>query len=207
MTLSSFPEPSSTSFVLASGSPSRARLLHESGLIPSAIWSPDVDETPLSTESPGPYVRRIARLKAKTAITHFPRTVILAADTTVAIGRRLFHKPTDAEDMRRMLTMYSGRRHRIYTHIIVCNAERVSEQTVITHVTYKRLTLQETDWYIASEQWVGKGGGLCLEGAAARFIKRINGSFSNCIGLPLYETINRLASFGVHPTSLAQNLL
>ena len=189
-------------FILASGSSSRLRLLKDVGLIPVTIWSADIDETPLPAEAPGPYVRRIARLKSIAALARHPDAVILSADTTVALGRRLFHKPIDAEDARRMLTLYSGRRHRIYTHIIVRDAHRICEKTVVTNVTFKRVSPQEIDWYIASHQWMGKGGGLCLEGAAAGFIKRINGSFSNCVGLPLYETMNRLASFGVYPQAL-----
>lgn len=193
---------SSRPFVLASGSASRLRLLKSVGLIPTTVWAPDVDETPLPSEAPHLYVRRIARLKAIAAFEHHPDAVIVAADTTVALGHRLFHKPINADEARRMFAFYSGRRFRVYTHVVARDAHRLSEKTIMTQATCKRLAPREIDWYIASQEWKGKGGGLCLEGSASGFIKRINGSFSNFIGLPLCETINQLASFGIYPAAL-----
>ncbi len=190
--MSATPPP----FVLASASKSRLKLLAQARIIPSSVDPQDVDETALKREIPRDYVKRVTRLKAEAAFRKHPESVILSADTIVVMGRRIFQKPLSEEEMRSFLEKFSERRIRIYTTIIVKNKLRTAEKTVITRVSFAKITPEDINFYVRHASWQSCSGGLVLE-EIDMFTKSINGSFSNMIGLPLYETVTLLKSFGV----------
>jgi septum formation protein len=174
--------------VLASTSPRRRELLGRLGLTPARVAAPEVDETPLKAERPRDYVLRLALAKAH-AVERAADEVILAGDTTVAVGRRVLEKPTDEADLRRMLELLSGRRHTVWSGVCVIDAGgRVRTRVVETTVAFKRLHPSEIDWYIASGEGMGKAGGYAIQGRAEGFVRFLAGSHSNVVGLPLFET-------------------
>ena len=185
--------------ILASASPRRADLLAQIGVIPDAVDPADIDETPLKDELPRIYCARLAETKAKAVSARHPTGLILAADTVVAVGRRILDKPTDEADARKHLSLLSGRRHRVTTALTVIRSEDGQEwsRTVETQVKLKRLSDPETDAYIASGEWRGKAGGYAIQGIAARFVPWIGGSHSNVVGLPLTETAGLLEAAGL----------
>ena len=180
--------------ILASSSPRRLELLTSAGLPPDLVVSPDVDEAVIKAEPPLVYVKRIALAKAKVVSEKYPHDTIVACDTIVSLGRRILGKPEDTEHAKAMLTMLSGRRHRVYSTVVVVKAERVRSKTVSTQVQFKRLSTKEIDLHTNSMVWEGKSGGYALQGFSGRFIKKVNGSVSNVIGLPLMETVNLLST-------------
>lgn len=183
--------------ILASASPRRKELLARIGVVPDAIRPADIDETPKHGELPAAYVERLACEKARVMAQANPDAAVLAADTTVAVGRRILEKPTDAEQARAFLALLSGRRHRVYTgQAIVRPGHAPSSEVSMTRVAIKRLSVQEIDWYIASEEWQGKAGGYAIQGAFARFITWINGSYTNVMGLDLAVTHAQLTGAG-----------
>lgn len=173
--------------ILASASPRRLELLAQVGIIPDKIIPAEIDESPLKAESPRDYVTRVAREKAVYIALQHPEAVVLAADTTVACGRRILGKPDNVKDAKRMLELLSGRRHRVYTSVCVQRAGIIRQKTVLTQVQFKRLSAQEIEDYLASQEWEGKAGGYAIQGKAAAFIPAIHGSYSNVVGLPLAE--------------------
>ncbi|MGI3185704.1 Maf family protein [Nioella aestuarii] len=181
--------------ILGSGSPRRQELLGVLGVTPDAILPPDIDEDPKPGELPRPYVERVAREKAL-AVQAGSDDIVLCADTTVAMGRRIMGKPADAGEAAEFLTALSGRRHRVYTSIVVCRGERLWERTVESRVQMKRLSDDELNAYLASEDWRGKAGGYSIQGPAGAFIPWISGSFHAIMGLPLPETAQLLAAAG-----------
>lgn len=181
--------------VLGSGSPRRLELLGVLGVQPDAILPPDIDEDPKPGELPRPYVERVAREKAL-AVTADPDDIVLCADTTVAMGRRIMGKPADAGEAAEFLTALSGRRHRVYTSVAVRRGERLWERTVESRVQMKRLSDDELNAYLASEDWRGKAGGYSIQGPAGAFIPWISGSFHAIMGLPLPETAHLLTAAG-----------
>ena len=183
-------------FVLASASSSRLTLLKQAGMIPSKVDPQDVDESVLKREIPRDYVKRVTRLKAESSLKKYPDAVILSADTIVVMGRRIFQKPESETDARSFLTKFSGRRIRIYTTVIVQDKNRTAEKTVITSVSFARIPQDEIAFYLRHADWQRCSGGLVLE-QIDPFTKSVNGSYSNMIGLPLYETVKMLKSFGV----------
>lgn len=184
--------------ILASASPRRKELLARIGVVPDAILPADIDETPRDAEVPQAYVERLAREKAQVIADANPGSLVLAADTTVAVGRRILEKPIDADQARDFLALLSGRRHRVYTgQAIVRQGEAVSSQVSLTRVAIKRLSLEEIDWYIGTGEWEGKAGGYAIQGAFARFIPWINGSYTNVMGLDLAITHAQLTGAGV----------
>ena len=182
--------------ILGSGSPRRRELLLQLGLVPDRIVAPDIDETPGQAELPKDYVARMAREKAA-SLDVAADEVLLAADTTVAVGRRILGKPADAEEAVAFLDLMSGRRHSVLTAIAVRTAERMSERLVVTAVRLKRLSRAEIAAYIATGDWRGKAGGYAIQGPAAAFIPWIQGSHSAVVGLPLHETATLLAAAGI----------
>ncbi len=188
--------------ILASASPRRLALLRQIGIEPQAVSPPHIDETPRRRELPVPYARRMAARKATAVAPAHPGAFILAADTVVAVGRRLLPKAEDAATARRCLELLSGRRHRVYGGLAVIAPDgRQVERLVTTIVWVKRLQTSEIDAYIEAGEWQGKAGGYAIQGRAAAFIPRINGSYSNVVGLPLTETVVVLAGLGYMPAS------
>ena len=185
------------SLVLASTSPRRRELLARIGLEPARIAAPDIDETPLKGELPRAYVARLAESKAR-AVDRSADEVVLAGDTTVAVGRRILEKPADEADLRRMLGLLSGRRHHVYSGVCVVGADdRPRVRVADTVVAFKRLTPAEIDWYVASGEGMGKAGGYAIQGKAEMFVRFLSGSHSNVVGLPIFETRALLTSAGV----------
>ena len=185
------------SLVLASTSLRRRELLARIGLEPARIAAPDIDETPLKGELPRAYVARLAESKAR-AVDRAADEVVLAGDTTVAVGRRILEKPADEADLRRMLGLLSGRRHHVYSGVCVVGADdRPRVRVADTVVAFKRLTPAEIDWYVASGEGMGKAGGYAIQGKAEIFVRFLSGSHSNVVGLPIFETRALLTSAGV----------
>lgn len=183
----------STPLILASASPRRVQLLAQLGITPAAIIPADIDETPHPNETPLAYVARIASAKALAVVAGQNGRMILAADTVVALGRRILPKAEDEAAARRCLQLLSGRRHRVMTCVcVIDSAGMLRSKTVTTIVKFSQLTPAIIDAYIASGEWQGKAGGYAIQGLAASFIPFISGSHSNVVGLPLYETARLL---------------
>jgi septum formation protein len=183
--------------VLASTSPRRRELLARIGIVPARLAAPDIDETPLKAETPRAYVARLAENKAL-AVERAPDEIVLAGDTTVAVGRRILEKPIDEADLRRMLGLLSGRRHHVYSGVCVVGADgRPHVRVVDTIVAFKALSPAETDWYVASGEGMGKAGGYAIQGKAEAFVRYLAGSHSNVVGLPVFETRALLTSAGL----------
>ncbi|MFU8866056.1 MAG: Maf family protein [Rhodobacterales bacterium] len=181
--------------ILGSGSPRRRELLAQIGILPDDIRAPDIDETPLKTELPRPYCARMAVEKAR-AVQADSDDIVLCADTTVALGRRILGKPDDAGQAAEFLLALSGRRHRVITAVAVRRGDRVWQRDVVTTVQMKRLSDEELNAYLASADWQGKAGGYGIQGLAGAFIPWINGSFTGVVGLPLAETAGLLQAAG-----------
>lgn len=183
--------------VLASTSPRRRELLARIGVVPARIAAPDIDETPLKRELPRDYVARLAETKAL-AVERAPGEVVLAGDTTVAVGRRILEKPADEAHLRHMLGLLSGRRHHVWSGVCVVGADgRPRVRVADTVVAFKQLTAAEIDWYVQSGEGMGKAGGYAIQGRAEVFVRFLAGSHSNVVGLPLFETHALLTSAGV----------
>ena len=181
--------------ILGSASPRRKELLGQIGVTPDAILPPDIDESPLKAELPRPYCARIARAKAE-AVTAGPDDIVLCADTTVALGRRILGKPENAAQAAEYLLALGGRRHQVVTSVVVRRGERIWSRDVISAVKMKRLSDAELNAYLASGEWEGKAGAYGIQGAAGAFIPWMSGSFTGIVGLPLAETAALLAAAG-----------
>jgi septum formation protein len=188
--------PTHPRLVLGSGSPRLLELLAVLGLRPDAIRPPDIDEDPKKGELPRPYCARIAAEKVA-AVPAEADEVVLCADTTVALGRRILGKPGDEGEARSFLGLLSGRRHRVYTALAVRRGDRVWERVVESRVRMKRLSKSEIDGYIATGDWQGKAGGDSIQGPAGAFIPWISGSYSAIVGLPLADAATLLAAAGM----------
>jgi septum formation protein len=183
-------------FILGSGSPRRKELLAQLGLVPDAILPPDIDEDPKKAELPRPYCARLAREKVL-AVQADPDDIVLCADTTVALGRRILGKPRDAGEAAQFLTDLGGRRHQVITAVAVRRGDRIWTRESVSAVKMKRLSDIELNAYLASMEWQGKAGGYAIQGAAGAFIPWISGSFTGIVGLPLAETAALLAAAGL----------
>ena len=183
-------------FILGSGSPRRRDLLAQLGVEPAEIRPPDIDETPLKNELPRPYCTRITRAKVQ-AVEAAHDDVVLCADTTVALGRRILGKPSDAGEAAEFLLALAGRRHRVITAVAVRRGDQVWERDVVSQVKMKRLSDTELNAYLASGDWDGKAGGYAIQGPAGAFIPWISGSFTGIVGLPLAETATLLRAAGM----------
>ncbi|MBV1868330.1 MAG: Maf family protein [Marinosulfonomonas sp.] len=181
--------------ILGSGSPRRKELLAQLGVVADEIRAPDIDETPIKGELPRPYCTRMAREKAA-AIDVADDEIVLCADTTVALGRRILGKPENAGQAAEFLIQLGGRRHSVITAIALKTPNRVWERDVVTIVKMKRLSDLELNAYLASNDWVGKAGGYGIQGPAGAFIPWIQGSFSAVMGLPVAETATLLQAAG-----------
>jgi septum formation protein len=186
--------------VLASASPRRLDLLRQIGIEPDRVDPADIDETPLRHELPPAHVVRLARAKAAAVRARHPQAFVLAADTVVACGRRILPKAEDEPTARACLARLSGRRHRVYGGIALVSPDgSVAMRRVVSQVAFKRLSEQEIGAYLAGGEWHGKAGGYAVQGRAAAFVSWLSGSYSNVVGLPLFETAQLLAGRGYHP--------
>ncbi|BDY14992.1 Maf-like protein [Sulfitobacter pontiacus] len=183
------------SFILGSGSPRRKELLAQIGVVPDDIRAPDIDETPHTAELPRPYCARMAREKAA-AVQAGAADIVLCADTTVAVGRRILGKPADEAEAIRFLRLMSGRRHKVITAVAVKRGDKLWQRDVVSTVRMKRLSDAEITAYLATGDWQGKAGGYGIQGPAGALIPWISGSFTGIVGLPLAETANLLRAAG-----------
>jgi septum formation protein len=190
-------------FVLASGSPRRLGLINQAGVEPDALRPADIDETPIKGELPRACANRLARLKAEAALSvvgadeELKGAYILAADTVVAVGRRILPKAELLDEASQCLRLLSGRNHRVYTGVcLVTPKESFRHRLVETRVRFRRLSEQDMEAYLASGEWRGKAGGYAAQGIAGTFIVKVVGSYSNIVGLPLYETVSMLTGEG-----------
>ncbi|WP_294611890.1 Maf family protein [Roseovarius sp.] len=181
--------------ILGSGSPRRRDLLAQIGVVADDIRPPDIDETPRKSELPRPYCIRLAREKALAVVAE-KDDIVLAADTTVALGRRILGKPATAGEAAEFLLALSGRRHRVITAVALRRGDRLWERDVVTTVKFKQLSDEELNAYLATNDWQGKAGGYAIQGPAGALIPWIQGSFSAVVGLPICETAGLLRAAG-----------
>jgi septum formation protein len=189
--------------VLASGSPRRLTLVNQAGIEPDALRPADIDELPQKGELPRALANRLARAKAEVALSavrldeDLRGSYILAADTVVAVGRRILPKADLLDEAAQCLRLLSGRNHRVYSGVcLVTPKETFRQRLVETRVRFKRLSDEDIEAYLASGEWRGKAGGYAAQGIAGTFMVKIVGSYTNIVGLPLYETITLLAGEG-----------
>jgi len=189
--------------VLASGSPRRLGLLNQGGIEPDQLLPADIDETPLKGELPRAYATRLARVKAEAALDSVRHSdelrgsFIVSADTVVAVGRRILPKADLLDEAAQCLRLLSGRNHRVYSGVcIVTPKEAFRQRLVETRVRFKRLSQEDLEAYLASGEWRGKAGGYAVHGIAGSFVVKMVGSYSNIVGLPLYESLTLLGGEG-----------
>lgn len=189
--------------ILASGSPRRLDLLAQAGITPDKLLPMDLDETPKRAEHPRSLARRLAQEKAEAAFQHvrsdpaWAGSYILAADTVVAVGRRILGKPEYVEEASSALHLLSGRSHWVYTGICLITPQSTTRLKVVeTKVRFKRLSGIELKSYLASGEWRGKAGGYGIQGFAGTFIQKLSGSYTGVVGLPLAETVQLLNGEG-----------
>ena len=176
--------------VLASASPRRVELLAQIGVIPDRIDPADIDETPGPEETALRLAERLARDKAIATASRHPEAFVLAADTVVAVGRRILPKTETDEDARACLALLSGRAHQVFSGVSLRHPDgRLSTRVSRTRVRMKRLTPDEVEGYIRAGEWQGKAGGYAIQGRAGGFVLDLSGSYSGVVGLPLYETL------------------
>ena len=186
-----------TSLILASSSPRRLALLAQIGVVPSRVTSPDIDESPLKGELPRVYALRLAEAKAR-AVVRRDGEVVLAGDTTVAVGRRILPPAETAAVQRELLALLSGRRQQVISAVAVVDGDgKLRSRLSISTLTFKRLTAAEIDAYVACGEGLGKAGGYAIQGRAAAYTRALSGSYSGVVGLPLFETAALLRASGV----------
>jgi septum formation protein len=183
--------------ILASASPRRLDLLARIGIVPDAVIAPDIDESVARGELPRDHAARLARQKAQSVAAREPDALVLAADTVVAVGRRILPKVEDEATLRDCMKLLSGRRHRVLTGVaLAIPANGIRERLVETMIAMKRLSAEEIDFYASHGEWRGKAGGYALQGYGEVYVRHIAGSYSNVVGLPLAETRVLLQSAG-----------
>ena len=189
--------------VLASGSPRRLSLLNQAGIEPDSLQPTEIDEIPVKGELPRALANRLAKTKAQAALAsvkideQLRGSYILAADTVVAVGRRIMPKADMLDEAAACLRLLSGRNHRVYTGIcLVTPKEAFRQRLVETRVRFKRLSNEDLEAYLASGEWRGKAGGYAIQGLAGTFVVKMVGSYTNVVGLPLYETMSLLGGEG-----------
>lgn len=189
--------------ILASGSPRRVSLLNQAGIDADALLPTEVDEMPKKGERPRVLATRLARAKAEAALVTAKRdealngAFILAADTVVAVGSRILPKAELEDEAAQCLRLLSGRSHRVYTGVcLVTPGEKFRQRLIETRVRFKRLSSEEIARYLSSGEWRGKAGGYAVQGLAGTFVVKIIGSYTNIVGLPLYETVTMLGGEG-----------
>jgi len=188
--------PSSTKLILASASPRRLSLLAQIGIKPDAVLPADIHEDPYVGEVPREHALRLAQEKAAKIAGENPNTFVLAADTVVGVGRRILPKAETEEQARYCLELMSGRGHRVFTGVALSLSGGMTSRVVETRIKFKRLSEKDLNGYIESGEWKGKAGGYGIQGYAECLVSRLNGSYSNVVGLPLFETRNLLIGAG-----------
>jgi septum formation protein len=193
--------------VLASASARREALLAQAGIIPDAIRAAGIDETPLKGELPRLHALRLALAKAGSVRSTWSggAAIILSADTVVACGRRILPKAATPEEVRACLGLLSGRRHQVFTAIAALRSDEdrpPRQRIVLTRVALKRLSVREIDAYVECREGEGKAGGYAIQGRAEAYVRQLNGSWSNVVGLPLLETLALLESGGYASASV-----
>jgi len=183
------------SFVLASASPRRIELLNNIKIFPKKIYSSEINEDINNKENPKKYCIRVAKNKALKVLEKYPEEYVLSADTIVFCGNKIYLKPKDKEEAKEFLTFFSGRKHNVLTCLCLAKKNLIKVKMVITKITFKRLNKHEIEEYLSTNEWKDKAGAYAIQGYAEKFIKRINGSYSNVVGLPLFETFNILKSY------------
>lgn len=181
--------------ILGSASPRRLELLAQIGVVPDAVRPADIDETPAKAELPRAYCARVTRDKAM-AVAHAAGEIVLTADTTVALGRRILGKPRDRDEAAKFLDLLSGRRHRVITAVAVRKGQALHFRDCVSAVKLKRLSRAERDAYLDTNDWQGKAGAYAIQGPAGALVPWISGSYSAIMGLPLYETATLLRAAG-----------
>lgn len=190
-----------TRLILASASPRRLDLLRQVHYEPQLVVPADIDEAALANETPKALALRLAVAKAGAVAAHYPHDFVLAADTVVACGRRLLPKTETVEEAQSCLNLLSGRRHKVYGGICLIapqsgSPRRQATRLSVSEVSFKRLSSAEIALYLKSKEWQGKAGGYAIQGLAAAFIKRLAGSYSNIVGLSLYDAVALLGGLG-----------
>ena len=187
--------------VLASASPRRLDLLSQIGVRPDLVAAADLDETPLPNETPRLLAIRLAKAKADAVATIHSDAFVLAADTVVAVGRRILPKAESGDEVRQCLTLLSGRALKVLTGVCVVGPDgRVAARLSETRLHMKRLTDQEIETYVSCGEGLGKAGGYGIQGRAGAFIMALEGSYTGVVGLPVYETVNLLTGLGYRPS-------
>jgi septum formation protein len=183
-----------SNIILASASPRRLTLLEQVGIVPAQVIPADIDETPETSELPRDLVQRLAKEKAEFVARDHNDMIVLAADTVVACGRRILPKAENRDQAHDCLNMLSGRRHIVWGGIAIihCKNKKISSRVTKTVVQFKNIGKEDINNYLDSRQWEGKAGGYAIQGTAAAFIKFISGSYSNVVGLSLYDTMQML---------------
>ncbi len=183
--------------ILASASPRRLELLKQVGITPDKVIPADTDETPLKAEVPLKYVERIAVEKAQEIYKTNKGSLILSADTIVAVGRRILQKAETEAEAREYFKLMSGRRHKVITAVTVITPEgKIKTRVATTVVKFKNLSKQDVDRYLATNDWQGKAGAYGIQGPAAAFVTFMSGSYTGVVGLPLYVTVSLLEGVG-----------
>jgi septum formation protein len=189
-----------TPLVLASASPRRLDLLAQVGVAPDRVDPADIDESPLRDETPRRHALRLAIEKARAVASRSPGAIVLAADTVVAVGRRILPKAETPEQAAYCLKLLSGRNHKVLTGVAAIAPDgREASRLVETRVQFKHLSDAEQADYLAGGEWNGKAGGYGVQGVAGGFIIDLHGSYTSVVGLPLYETLNLLTGLGYRP--------
>lgn len=178
------PEGGHHPLILASRSPRRAELLSAAG-ISFEVLAADIDETPLASEAPDAYVQRLAIEKARAVLPLRPESRVLGADTTVTIDNTILGKPIDNDDAVRMLRLLSGRAHLVHTGVALVSARGIQSAVDTTRVWFAAMTDEDISWYVATGEPIDRAGAYAIQGFASRFIPRIEGSYSNVVGLPV----------------------
>ena len=186
--------------ILASASPRRLDLLRQVCLEPGSIVPAHIDEAAKPGELPKDLALRLAAGKARAVAADNPNCFVLGADTVVACGRRGLGKPETESEARRMLELLSGRRHTVFGGVCVVDPVGAEHTRLVsTGVSFKRLDAKEIDDYLRSSEWRGKAGGYAIQGLAAGYVRAISGSYSNVVGLPLFEVVQLLGGLGIRP--------
>lgn len=185
--------------ILASASPRRLELLKQINIIPNQVIAADIDETQLKGEKPKDLALRLSKGKAQAVSADNSNTFILGADTVVACGQQVLGKPENEDQARQYIQKLSGRRHQVHGGITLVTPDgRELTRHCVTMVQFKPLTSQEIDEYINTNEWEGKAGGYAIQGYAGAFVKYMTGSYSNVVGLSLYDTMKMIKSAGLN---------